>query len=229
MHTFFTDKAKELLDSGIANVEVNTEWDDKLGLLYVTFKDTNDITNNETLAFHEDSNRWFSYYDHRTDASPDVYVDCYMRYKNKFYAFLNGALYLMNDSSANRATFFGQKWDAILDCVVNNDPLLVKLFDTIGIHTNGDWTVDEIEVIANQNYTNGMTSEIPSGRFEEREGIQLASFLRNKKTSSSVESTVDLYEGEQLRGRTMYIKMSNTSTSQVRVFAIDVTSTKSDI
>ena len=173
MNTFFSDKATALMDDGITNIEINTEWDDKVGLLYVTFKDSDDDTQNETIAFHEKSNRWFS--------------------------------------------------------VVNNDPLITKLFDTIGIHTDGDWSVGTITIGDNQNYTYGMSSQIPQSYFEEREGIQCANFLRNQLTSSSSASVSDLFEGEPLRGRTMYIKMTNTSTSEVRMFAIDVTSTKSDI
>jgi hypothetical protein len=157
-----------------------------------------------------------------TYAFPVSHPDCYMRYKNFFYSFLNGTLYKHHSTTANRATFYGHKRDVIVDVVTNENPQLVKVFEAIGLHTNGDWTVDEAKIEADATYTNGMLSELGSARFEDIEGIQRAAFLRNKYTSSSTASTTDLYNGEKLRGRTMHIILKNTATSETKLFAVEV-------
>ena len=159
----------------------------------------------------------------------NIPVNCYGRYKNKFYSFLGSEVYIHNSEDANRSTFYGVKYDTILDVVGNERPNLTKTFEALGIDTDGDWVVTDVTVEANQNYPNGMLSEIPSGMFEEREGYQMADFLRNKYTSSSTASSVDLYEGEVLRGKSIYIKMKNTSTSEVKVFSVLINASDSKV
>jgi hypothetical protein len=61
MESYFKGKSVELISSGLSNTKVITSWDDEHGLVIVTFKDTVDATHNETVAFHEGTNRWVSF------------------------------------------------------------------------------------------------------------------------------------------------------------------------
>ena len=61
MSSWFKDKSRELLLSGIENVRVLTTWDERYKLLYVTFRDKVRIANNDTIVFHEPSNRWITF------------------------------------------------------------------------------------------------------------------------------------------------------------------------
>lgn len=61
MATYFKDKSKALLTSGIDHVDVLTVWDEEFKLLYVVFKDYVLETNIETIVFHEPSNRWITF------------------------------------------------------------------------------------------------------------------------------------------------------------------------
>ncbi|MFA5638625.1 MAG: hypothetical protein WC961_07090 [Anaerovoracaceae bacterium] len=149
-------------------------------------------------------------------------AECFTSYKKKFYAFHQGEIYKQNSLTANRATFFGVKHDVYVDFIFNEVPEEVKVLDAITIHTNGDWSVDEVDIPANGNYPDGMTSLIPSGLFEKREGKLTAAFLRNRKTTSSVASVLDLINGEALRGQAVYIKLKNTDTDAVRLFKVDI-------
>jgi len=63
MSTYFKEKALALRESGVTNISVKTAWDEEHGLVFVAFEDSSDVRNNETLAFHEGSNRWISFYD----------------------------------------------------------------------------------------------------------------------------------------------------------------------
>lgn len=61
MATYFKDKAKALLTSGIDHVDVLSVWDEEFKLLYVVFKDYVLEENIETIVFHEPSNRWITF------------------------------------------------------------------------------------------------------------------------------------------------------------------------
>jgi len=222
MEHYFRNISKNLLESGVSNVNILTEWDGEYKLLYVTIKDSEDSDNNETLAFHEPSNRWYAFYDIWVDAETDLFIDCYARYKNYFYSFLEGELYKMNDPEADRATFFTVKYDVIVDVVFNPDPSLSKTLEAIGLHTAGNWTVSEVNIEADTSNTNGMYSEISSTYFNDIEGVQRAPFLRNMKTRSAVNDNWDLHNGDRLRGRTAQIVLKNTSTSEVKLVLVEV-------
>lgn len=64
MATYFKNKAKALLESGVDYTDVVTAWDEEYDLLYVTFHDYVNSDNNETIVFHEPSNRWICFAEH---------------------------------------------------------------------------------------------------------------------------------------------------------------------
>ena len=64
MATYFKNKAKALLESGVDYVDVVTAWDEEYDLLYVTFHDYVNSDNDETIVFHEPSNRWICFAEH---------------------------------------------------------------------------------------------------------------------------------------------------------------------
>ncbi len=61
METYFKQKAKALLVSGIDGVDVELTWDERHKNLYVIFKDVVTDSNNEVIMFHEPSNRWICF------------------------------------------------------------------------------------------------------------------------------------------------------------------------
>jgi hypothetical protein len=63
MASWFKDKADALTLSGIDNVKVLTVWDERYKLLYVIFKDHANNTNNDTIVYHEPSDRWICFTD----------------------------------------------------------------------------------------------------------------------------------------------------------------------
>jgi len=63
METYFKQKAKDLLVSGIAGASVLTGWDERHKNLYVIFKDIITDANNGAIIFHEPSNRWICFTD----------------------------------------------------------------------------------------------------------------------------------------------------------------------
>jgi len=64
MATWFKEKAKALLLSGVSNVDVMSTFDEEYKLFILSFRDSITEDNNTTIAFHEPSNRWISFYDY---------------------------------------------------------------------------------------------------------------------------------------------------------------------
>jgi len=61
MESYFKQKAKDLLVSGVDHVEVMTVWDERHKNLYVIFEDSVDLDNNDVVMFHEPSNKWIGF------------------------------------------------------------------------------------------------------------------------------------------------------------------------
>ena len=148
-----------------------------------------------------------------------------------FCTFLRGDLWIHNqtESIIDRCNFFGEKKDMVVGVVANENPNMIKVLDSIGIHTDSEWEVESVTIPKTLNYPSGMSSRIPINRFKRREGIFRAEFLRNIKTSGDAEIVLDLMRGEPLRGYAAFIVMKNTSTSQVRLYKIDLNMTTSKI
>lgn len=142
-----------------------------------------------------------------------------------FISFMGADLWIHNDEDADRCNLFGEKRDCIIGVVSNEQPLLIKMYDSLGVHTDGEWEVMEITVPPTLNYPDGMYSKIPAERFKKRQGIWQAEFLRNMKTSSSTASILDAINGEHLRGHAIYMKLRNTSNDEVKLFRLSVAQT----
>jgi len=140
-----------------------------------------------------------------------------------FCTFLRGDLWIHNqpESIVDRCNFFSEKKDYVVGVVANENPNNIKVLDSIGIHTDGEWSVESVTIPKTLNYPNGMSSRIPTSRFKRREGIFRAEFLRNMNTTSATDSVLELMSGEPLRGQAAYCIMKNTSTNQTKLFKID--------
>jgi hypothetical protein len=146
-------------------------------------------------------------------------------------SFLRGDLWIMNqpESLVDRCNFFDEQKDCYVGVVANEQPNVVKILDSIGIHTDGEWEVTSITIPHTLNYPNGMKSRIPTNKFKRREGVWRSEFLRNMNTTSANDSVLDLLRGEELRCEAAYIIMKNTSTHQVRLYKVQINMTTSKI
>ena len=61
MMSYFKAKAKALLASGVENIHVLSVWDEEYKMLFLCFKDAVNQSNNETVVFHEPSDKWICF------------------------------------------------------------------------------------------------------------------------------------------------------------------------
>jgi len=148
-----------------------------------------------------------------------------------FCTFMGGDLWIHNqpESVIDRCNLFGEQKDCVVGVVANEQPNIIKILDSIGIHTDGEWEVVSVTLPKVLNYPWGMSSKIPLSFFKRREGIWRAEFLRNMKTTEEAENALDLLRGEPLRGYAAYIVLKNIQTTQVRLYKVDCAMTTSNI
>lgn len=63
MSSYFKAKAKALLTSGVEHCNVFSVWDEQYDMLYLVFKDLVNKENDETVVFHEPTDRWITFAD----------------------------------------------------------------------------------------------------------------------------------------------------------------------
>jgi hypothetical protein len=144
-----------------------------------------------------------------------------------FVSFMGGDLYVHNDPDQDRLNLFGEAKDCIVEVVANAEPNMVKILDSIGIHTNAEWDVESVTLPITLNYPFGQYSRIPKERFRKREGLFQSEFLRNARTISTTEVSINkMISGESLRGESALIRLKNSSTSEVRLFEVVINLTK---
>jgi hypothetical protein len=149
-----------------------------------------------------------------------------------FCTFMGGDLWLHNSDTVPRCNLFGEQKQCEVGIVTNEEPTKVKLFDSLGIHSNGMWEVSEVIIPHTLNYPNGMYSKIPVEQFKKRDGVWHARFLRNMQTNQNATSVIDALRGEVLRGYEAYFVLKNVNNpigEQVKLFKVDVNSSSSRI
>jgi hypothetical protein len=169
-----------------------------------------------TLGLHEGDNKWKAFY----SFNPDLYASS----GNTLTYFDLGKLWLCNDS-ATRNNFSGVQYSSIIRMITNKAPLAVKRFLQLIISSNKKWsagTAGDILIPPTGNNPSGMKSLLNTGAFTAREGKYVADFGKNMVTNSPTPVISDLINGEDLRGESMEINLTNSDTDEVKLFAVQV-------
>jgi hypothetical protein len=183
------------------------------------------------MLYHLPSKRWVSSLNglnHTTTYD----VSGLMWAENRFFVVDDGKLYLMS-TAANRREFVGNatKAAAFIKVVGNQDPLIPKIIDTVGLISNQHtaWTVDAITIPADPTTKVEQSSKALSTDWLTREGVTRAPVKRNQYTSGIYKYS-DLFEGEKMRGRVVEVTFTlPTQTSgniEVTAFEIGMTTSK---
>ena len=186
---------------------VKCGYDPYMELLFVR-------TDSKTLAFHEKSNRWVSFY----SFTPD-----YMFGEEKvFLSWKNGLTYAHNPAEvapSDNYKYYGTAYQTIVTFYPSFP--IKRIFKALSIH--GSQAMDiEVTIPSDDSYTRGMFSWINDDWFTLKRGIYYAAFLRNANTTSSSDSVIDLHNGEKLRGYYAEIQMESDAGDVVELFKVDI-------
>lgn len=139
-----------------------------------------------------------------------------------FVSFMGADIWVHNSDEVPRNNFYDEQKFSTVGLVANEQPHIIKTLDSIAIHSNSEWEITEIVIPETLNYPDGMYSKLPKERFEKREGVLRAEFLRNMKTTDGTVRVLDALQGEPLAGESAYMLLKNTSTEQFKLFKIDI-------
>ena len=84
-----------------------------------------------TLTYSPQGDGWTSFHSYH----PDWMIGM----SSRFYTFKNGNLYIHNDQTATKNTFYGSFTPSEVTMVFNQDPLSAKMFKTLEQETNYPW------------------------------------------------------------------------------------------
>lgn len=160
------------------------------------------------------------------------YVDWMQSTGLGFVTFMGGDLWIHNDDTVPRCNLFGEQRECEVGIVFNEEPTKVKLLDSLGVHSDGQWEVREVIIPSTLNYPDGMYSKIPVEQFKKRDGVWKARFMRNMKSDSNVISVINAMNGEVLRGYEAYFVLRNVNNplgEQVKLYKVDINATSSRI
>ena len=207
MDSYFT--AKLAFTKTQTNAQILGTYDPRNNEYIVSFKYPSG-TNQETLAFNEDINRWTSFYSFIPDFGGYIF--------NQYITYKAGAMYTHNTNSVYNL-FYGTQYSSIVELVYNASPSLIKSFLGLIQQTDTVWSVPVVPVVPNPVYietSGGQTSTLLSTDFSKKEGVWFASLLRD------IGSPGGLINGDDLKGNWIKLPLANSSTSKINLLAIDV-------
>jgi hypothetical protein len=228
MTAFFRDLS-EWFKSNEKDVEVVSTWDNHTQSVIITFRSLikSDRTIPDfiykykleeawngglTLSFHEPTNRWQTFHS---------YVrEWYETIGNTLVSFDKGNLYL-HYSNNNRTEYMGVKYPVITAQICNQYTNNVKVFDNIDVYSNRKWkaeglnSLDDIYILPNAQFPNGMRSKLSYNNFVGKEGKWHASFLCDINTPGYTNTLLALMNGRRLRGEAMKVTLRNEDETEV--------------
>jgi hypothetical protein len=207
MDSYFT--AKLVATKPQTNAKILGTYDPRNNEYIVSFKYPSG-SDQQTIAFNENINRWTSFYSFIPDFGGYIF--------NQYITYNAGAMYTHNTNSVYNL-FYGTQYSSIVDLVYNASPSLIKSFLGLIQQTNTVWSVPVVPVVPNPVYietSGGQTSTLLSTDFSQKEGVWFASLLRD------IGSPGGLINGDDLKGNWIKLPLANSSASRINLLAIDV-------
>ena len=221
MRQFFIEMGDDIIGALYYSEDYHLmcDYDETTQTLFLGYYIEN--TGSRVLCYHLPSKRWSGTL---YGANFGTLFNGLIGVKNKLFWVYNGALYEWN-STNDRREFLGSttKETGFIKVVGNNQPLVPKLIETVGVIANEHtgWVVDDVTIPADP--SNKVPAVSKAIEWTSREGVTRAPVKRNMYTSG-VTRNADLWEGEKMRGRVCTVKFTlPTQTSgAVEVTALEI-------
>jgi hypothetical protein len=239
MSKYFREKAKSIIDAGDDNTVAAAVYD-KLNDLYIltigiaadgsgsgSLSISGSPYSYETVAFHEPSNGWLSFYSFAGER--------YAVIGQYTFSFKDNKVYVHYADDVERGEFYGTTYPAELETTMNADPMTVKDFDAIEVDADQIWAPSDDdgiiihaagirydEPINNDHFNPKMQSCLKENHFRYSNGIFKAGFLRDALTKTGSFFAYYLHEGRKLAGRYMTIRLKSTKTTKNTIRGVTI-------
>jgi hypothetical protein len=160
-------------------------------------------------------NRWFSFY--------EFVPEYYGRVAESIMGFKDGNLWLFDDAAAKN-NFFGLQKSSTITHAVNDDFNKVKNYRSYAHKATTKWhiPVDGAVVPPNQQYPQGMKSEMPPHIIIEEEGKYYGAFLQDSLTPNATSYTDALLNGRDLLGNVLIVTLKSDETQETLLYFSEV-------
>lgn len=211
MSRYFRNLFKFIRDNGDENFKIRAMWDEYSGCYYFTVKDNRKRVDGQedisvTLAFHEASNRWKSFW--------SFVPEWYERSGTNMVSFKDGDIWVHYTNDV-RNNFYGNQYTTKHNVICNLSYNTMKVFNNIDVDSNKAWEATNVSVAPNAIYPQGMRSRIKKGKFVNKEGKFHAAFMRDMLTPGINNQSLALVNGRALRGEAVTVTLENDDTSLV--------------
>jgi hypothetical protein len=217
METYFSEKSKALLASGIENVNVFSVYEKEYKSIIVTFVDRVNPSNNDTVVFHEPTDTW----DFFASYIPDHYATNGLVLTSS----IGGEIWKHN-VGPDKNKFYGVRYPAIVTVIGNKGPDKAKVWNALKIFSYQMWGAGNTGDISVATEGGVMRSRLNSSLFKTREGVQKAAYLMDMFTHGK-ESLRDLLTGRKLRGHAISNKLQ-CDDPDVELFGVEINGTISE-
>lgn len=157
-----------------------------------------------TVAFFEPANRWITFFSYYPEAMSRAGVD--------IVTFLGGEIYLHNASTFYN-NFYGITYPTEVWTVSNALPSNVKVWEAVGLESTEEFEVYEATT------QNGQKTQIALTDFENKENLLYAHMRFDENTPNVVDPIIN---GDVMRDTTLLVKLRNSSTKFVKMFAVNL-------
>ncbi len=211
MHSYFKQKTRDILEFQFPeNIQVLGGWDEDqemyiISFVYIRNGVIQESEINETLGFHEPTNRWMSFFSYIPEYYGKISGD-------QLLTFRAGKLYEHNVNPA-RNNFYSDQNNSEVYIHSNQQPALNKVYNSIEVTSIGQWFCPDNDSIVIERPI-GMQSRLVLGKWKKQEGVYRSNFMRDMLNGGSTPTRVNLANGRQLRGQEMTVKLVNEDLDQ---------------
>ena len=157
----------------------------------------------DTISFSEYKKRWGTFYSYDPD---------YMVSNNiGFLSFKNGYLYIHNENALYN-NFYGVQYSSIIETISNAEPSSIKFYNNIYTESTHPFSMTATNQF-------GQETSLIIDDFVDDEGVWKSALLRDVNTPN-VDNP--LFEGDEMRCHSMTVRLENSETELVKIFAIGI-------
>ena len=169
---------------------------------YVLHLDSNTQDSNVTLTFDEGVKGWTSFHSFLPEGMISL--------NNKFYTVKDGQLYLHNDESVPRNTYYGVNYPSKISVVVNQNPSDIKVLKSISLEGNLPLNTTVLSYLNDREAFKRTT--LTSTQYSQKEGYWYSALYRDElSTNNTPKSVYGLGLVTNINGNEITLSDVNTS------------------
>lgn len=146
-------------------------------------------------------------------------AECFGSLSNSYYGFVGGNIHGMEQGDNNSyGNFFGVKYPAVVDVVMNNGASEGKFYTNWSVESNKKWSNPYVKIYNSRAFRD-IESRTPDAKIIRKQGVFYAPFMYDANTPNVQNPLVN---GNRLVGETILMRLENNDTDEAVLFAVNI-------